>query len=72
LAEKRKTRENNLKLIKQEFTGVSFNRKSTYLWRDHFGANYSFVRLSVKLPQPGDSEGTIAVFESSCHLLLPI
>jgi len=24
------------------------------------------------LPQPGDSEVTFAVFESSCHLLLPV
>jgi len=29
---------------------------------------YSFV----KVPQPGDSEETFLVFESSCHLLLPV
>jgi len=28
--------------------------------------------LFVKVPRPGDSEGTISVFESSCHLLLPV
>jgi len=27
------------------------------------------TRLCVKVPRPGDSEGTFAVFESSCHLL---
>jgi len=26
--------------------------------------NYSFI---CQVPQPGDSEGTISVFESSCH-----
>jgi len=31
-----------------------------------------FARLLVKLPRPGDSEVTFAVFESSCHLLLPV
>jgi len=31
-----------------------------------------FVRLFAKLPQPGDSEGTFSVFESTCHLLLPV
>jgi len=29
-------------------------------------------RLFIKVPQPGDSEGTFSVFESSCHLLLPV
>jgi len=28
--------------------------------------------LFVKVTRPGDSEVTIAVFESSCHLLLPV
>jgi len=28
--------------------------------------------LFVKVPQPEDSEVTFAVFESSCHLLLPV
>jgi len=27
--------------------------------------------LFVKVPRPGDSEMTFAVFGSSCHLLLP-
>jgi len=31
-----------------------------------------FVRLFAKLSRPGDSEVTFAVFESSCHLLLPV
>jgi len=31
-----------------------------------------FARLFAKLPRPADSEVTIAVFESSCHLLLPV
>jgi len=26
--------------------------------------------LFVKVPRPGDNEGTFSVFESSCHLLL--
>jgi len=28
--------------------------------------------LFVKVPRPGDSEVTFVVFESSCHLLLPV
>jgi len=28
--------------------------------------------LFVKVLRPGDSEETFAVFESSCHLLLPV
>jgi len=32
----------------------------------------SFVRLFAELPRPGVSEMTFAVFESSCHLLLPV
>jgi len=28
--------------------------------------------LFVKIPQPGASEVTFVVFESSCHLLLPV
>jgi len=28
--------------------------------------------LFVKVPRLGDSEGTFSVFESSCHLLLPV
>jgi len=31
-----------------------------------------FSRLFVKLPPPGDSEVTFAVFKSSCHLLLSV
>jgi len=30
------------------------------------------TRLFVKVPRPGDSEVTFSVFESSCHLLLPV
>jgi len=30
------------------------------------------THLFVKVPQPGDSEVTFSVFESSCHLLLPV
>jgi len=29
------------------------------------------THLFVKVPRPGDSEGTFSVFESSCYLLLP-
>jgi len=32
----------------------------------------SFTRLFAKLHRPGDSEVTFSVFESSCHLLLPV
>jgi len=32
----------------------------------------SFARLFAKLPRPGDCEVTFSVFESSCHLLLPV
>jgi len=32
-----------------------------------FGSN-----LFDKVPRPGDSEVTFAVFESSCYLLLPV
>jgi len=28
--------------------------------------------LFVKVPQPKDSKVTFSVFESSCHLLLPV
>jgi len=31
-----------------------------------------FAYLFAKLSQPGDSEVTFAVFESSCHLFLPV
>jgi len=31
----------------------------------------SFARLFAKLPQPGDSKVTFAVFESNCQLLPP-
>jgi len=31
-----------------------------------------FARLFAKLPRPGVSEVTFSVFESSCHLLLPV
>jgi len=30
------------------------------------------THLFVKVPRPGDSEVTFSVFESSCHLLLPV
>jgi len=30
------------------------------------------THLFVKVPRPGDSEGTFSVFESSCHLVLLI
>jgi len=30
------------------------------------------THLFVKVPRPGNSEGTFSVFESSCHLLLPV
>jgi len=31
-----------------------------------------FSHLFIKLPRPGDSEVTLAVFKSSYHLLLPV
>jgi len=30
------------------------------------------AHLFVNILRPGDSEGTFSVFESSCHLLLPV
>jgi len=30
------------------------------------------THLFVKVRRPGDSEGIFSVFESSCHLLLPV
>jgi len=30
------------------------------------------THLFVKVPRPGDREVTFTVFESSCHLLLPV
>jgi len=30
------------------------------------------THLFIKVPRPGDSEGIFRVFESSCHLLLPV
>jgi len=38
-------------------------------FQDHIGLG---PHLFVKMPRPGDSEMTFAVFESSCHLLLPV
>jgi len=32
----------------------------------------ALAHLFVKVPRPRASEGTFSVFESSCHLLLPI
>jgi len=32
----------------------------------------SFAYLFAQLPQPGDSEVTFSVFQSSCHLLLQV
>jgi len=31
-----------------------------------------FVKAMVKVPRQGDRDRTFSVFESSCHLLLPI
>jgi len=31
-----------------------------------------FVCLFAKLPRPGDSKVTFAIFESSCHMLSPV
>jgi len=43
------------------------------------GSNKEYVilvdlgtRLFVKVPREGDSEGTFSVFETSCHLSLPV
>jgi len=36
-------------------------------WRD-----LVLAYLFVKVPQPGDIERTFSVFESVCHLLLPV
>jgi len=30
------------------------------------------THLYIKVPRPRYSEGTFSVFESSCHLLLPV
>jgi len=30
------------------------------------------THVFVKVPRPGNSEGTFSIFESSCHLLLPL
>jgi len=30
------------------------------------------IHLFVKVPRPGNSEESFTVFESSCHLLLPV
>jgi len=32
----------------------------------------ALARLFVKVPRPRDSEVTISIFKSSCHLLLPV
>jgi len=45
---------------------------------ESFLVNLSKIRHLVlahlynKVPRPGNSKGTISVFESSCHLLLPV
>jgi len=43
-----------------------------YIVRKWRTSSFQFVRLFTKLPRPGDSEMTFAVFESGCHLLLPV
>jgi len=30
------------------------------------------THVFIKVPSPGDSEGTFSVFELSCHVLLPV
>jgi len=52
----------NLLKIKFSNTLKDFFVTSLFVW----------VLLFVKVFQPGDSEGTFSVFESSCHLLLPV
>jgi len=41
--------------------------RSTNYEVDGLGAH-----LFVKVQRPGDSKGTFSVFESNCHLLLPV
>jgi len=40
-----------------------FSKKKKYRYKTH---------LFVKVPRPGNNEGTFSVFYSSCRLLLPV
>jgi len=37
-----------------------------------FSRHRTGTHLFVKAPRLGDCEGTFSVFESSCHMLLPV
>jgi len=69
----------NQKCLQVEFSSTSFAfaaiaRPSSR--PEHFSSGLGFLGLGthlfVKITRPGDSEVTFSVFESSCHLLLPV
>jgi len=45
-------------------------KTETIMHCNSYGFRCSFICQGI--PRPGDSEGTFSVFESSCHLLLPV
>jgi len=47
----------------------AFRQAGPPQWVDGLGLG---THLFIKVPRPGDSEVTFSVFESSCHLLLPV
>jgi len=54
---------------------IAFSRTSTVTLADYAGVSRNLglgTHLFVKVPRPGDSKMTFLVFESSCHLLLPV
>jgi len=48
------------------------NKQGYGLDRKGYGNAVFVDSIFVMVPRIGDSEGTFSVFESSCHLLLPV
>jgi len=62
-----KNSEPNTKNFAWKFSTIKKSYKTSKLGRRFLGTH-----LFVKVPWPGDNEGTFSVIESSCHLLLPV
>jgi len=58
---------NNIKLEKKKEEYILSLRNGFRIFKIGLGTH-----LFVKVPRPGDSEGTLSVFESNCHLLLSV
>jgi len=62
------------KFFKVEFGSIGSIIEVCRIWSTGIdsGGKRLGTHLFVKVSRPGDSEVTFAVFESSCHLLLPV